>query len=63
MERQLISDLISASKTSEIDDIVFKYSDILDENRRLYSFVRNARKRIHNLRKIKFELTEIIYLN
>lgn len=63
MERQLINELISASTTKEVDDIVFKYSEILDENRRLYSFVRNARKRIHNLRKINTELTELIYLN
>jgi len=63
MERQLINDLISASKTSEIDDIVFKYTDLLDENRRLYSFVSNARKRVNNLRRMKFQNIEIIYLN
>lgn len=63
MQRQLINDLLNANSISEINDLVFKYTDILDENRRLYSFVSNARKRVNNLRRMKFQNIEIIYLN
>lgn len=63
MQRQLINDLLNANSISEINDLVFKYTDLLDENRRLYSFVSNARKRINNLRRMKFQNIELIYLN
>jgi len=63
MQRQLINDLLNANSISEINDLVFKYTDLLDENRRLYSFVSNARKRINNLRRMKFQNVELIYLN
>jgi hypothetical protein len=63
MQRQLINDLLNANSISEINDLVFKYTDLLDENRRLYSFVSNARKRVNNLRRMKFQNIEIIYLN
>ena len=63
MQIQLINDLLNANSISEINDLVFKYTDLLDENRRLYSFVSNARKRVNNLRRMKFQNIEIIYLN
>jgi len=63
MQRQLINDLLNSNSINEINDLVFKYTDLLDENRRLYSFVTNARKRVNNLRRMKFQNIEIIYLN
>jgi hypothetical protein len=50
-ERDFINGCLTAVSTHEIDLLVFRYSDLLDSNRRLYSFARNARKRLHNLRR------------
>lgn len=50
-ERSLINDFINAVSIKEVDSLVFQYSDMLDENPRLWTFARGARKRIHNLRR------------
>lgn len=51
MKEQLINDFLSATTIKEVDSLVFQYSELLDENPRLYTFARNSRKRIHNLRR------------
>jgi len=63
MERQLINDFMSATSVKEVDALVFQYSELLSESPRLYTFARNARKRIHNLRRQLISNTELIYLN
>jgi len=63
MEKQLINDFLNATTIKEVDALVFQYSELLDEHPRLYSFARNSRKRIHNLRRELIKNTELIYLN
>jgi hypothetical protein len=60
---ELINQFLNAQTTKEVDEIVWSNIETLNDNPRLYSFARNARKRICNLRRIKIQLTEIIYLN
>ena len=59
----LILEFLEAKTTSEVDQIVWDNIDYLNENPRLYSFARNARRRINNLRRMKLKYTEIIYMN
>jgi hypothetical protein len=59
----LIVEFMEAKTTSEVDQIVWDNIDYLNENPRLYSFARNARRRINNLRRMKLKYTEIIYMN
>jgi hypothetical protein len=63
MERDLINDFISATTIKQVDALVFQYSGLLDENRSLYKFPKQARKRIHNLRRELIHNTELIYMN
>lgn len=51
MKEQLIIDFLNATSIKEVDSLVFQYSELLDENPGLYKFPRNARKRLHNLRR------------
>jgi hypothetical protein len=63
MERQLINDFLNATSIKEVDALVFQYCELLDECSRLYSFARNARKRINNLRRELIHNTNLIYQN
>jgi len=59
----IINALLSADTTAEVNEIINQNLDMLNENPRLWSFVKGARKRIHNMRRQKLFNTEIIYLN
>ena len=63
IEQDFIIACLEATTIHEIDQLAFQYADYLDEHRRLYTFLKGARKRIHNLRRELKKNTEIIYLN
>jgi hypothetical protein len=62
MEDFLIA-LFEARTNEEISQITYDFPEMLDKYPYLWRNVRDARKRVNNLRRTKIALTELIYLN
>jgi len=59
----LINKLLEAKSNQEVNNIVSENIDLLNANPRLFSFVRNARKRICRIRKEKKQNWKIYEMN
>jgi hypothetical protein len=54
---------MDAETNKEVSEIITQNLDFLNKNPRLYSFARNARRRINGLRKAKRQNTPVSELN
>jgi hypothetical protein len=59
----LINQFLEAKSNREINDLVNQNLDVLNANPRLYSFVRNARKRINRIKREQKDSWKIYQMN
>jgi hypothetical protein len=59
----IINQFLEANTNEEVNQIVWSHIDIMNENPALYSFARNARRRINRIRKEKMKSFHIFELN
>jgi len=60
---KLIIKFLEAKSNQEVNDIVNENIDLLNANPRLYTFARNARRRINKIRKEKKTNWKIYEMN
>ena len=59
----LINKFLEAKTNQEVNEIVNENIDLLNENPRLFSFARNARKRINRIRREQKKNWKIYEMN